>query len=177
MLKRRERITVKIPLEKIQEGIGISLRKCEEHLSGAEVLIEKDFINDAVALIEFAIEEFGRAVYLRERLQMGSGTIEESLETSHQLKYDKAFSVLPKELKTIWEGFSYFPKEYWGGGYWGEGYWGGRKETISPRTRPNAIFTHFDETTQTWQSGIRADEEILRYIIDTLRGYIKNFKF
>lgn len=91
-----------IPLDKIQEGILISLRKCEEHLSAAELLIQKDFANDAVALVEFALEELGRAVVLRDKLKDRNENIENELFTSHPFKYNKAWSILPEDLKTIY---------------------------------------------------------------------------
>lgn len=170
----------KISKTKIEEGIAISLKKAVRHLDAAEVLINNNFLDNAVASIEFAIEEFGRAVYLRERLQMGSETIERSLETDHWLKYNKAFFVLPTDLKTIWEStiFGAFPKGWWPKNYWPKGWWGERivKEAISPFTRLNAIFTYFDEKTQTWHNGINADGKKLMSIINALREYIGDFK-
>lgn len=162
----------KISKEKIEEGIRISLRKSLEHLDGAEALISKNLLNDAVALIEFAIEEFGRAVYLRERQQRGIETIENSLEINHYLKYDKAFSVLSTNLKTIWESTitPIFPIDSFPDGY-------PIKETISPLTRLNATFTYFDERTQHWRNGIKADITKLKSVVDELRKNIETFKF
>ena len=145
------------------------------------MLIEKDLLDGAVILVGFAIEEFGRAVYLRERLQKGLETIEEAIERSHKLKYDKAFSVLPSELKTIWEKTSsgYWGGGYWAGSYWGGGYWGEstKKETISPETRLKPVYLHFDEKTQMWQRGILADKEKLQCIINEIKEYIVKFNF
>ena len=98
----------KIPKAKIEEGIKLSLKKSIEHLDGVNALIDKNLLNDSVALMEFAIEEFGRAVYLRERLQLGLETFGDSIQhgkKAHDLKYEKAFTVLPEDLKTIWKGF------------------------------------------------------------------------
>ena len=168
----------KIPKTKLEEGIAISLEKAAKHLDAAEVLINNNLLDNAVASIEFAIEEFGRAIYLRERLQIGSETIEKAVETDHWLKYNKAFSVLPTGIKTIWEDtiFGAFPKGFWGNffpkGFWGEGI---VKETISPLTRLNAIFTYFDEKTQTWHNGINADGKKLVAIVNALRERIRNF--
>ena len=171
----------KISKTKIQEGIAISLKTAARHLDAAEVLISNNLLDNAVASIEFAIEEFGRAVYLKERLQTGSETIEKALETDHWLKYDRAFSVLPTDIKTIWEStiFGAFPKGYWPKNYWPKGWWGERivKETISPFTRLNAIFTYFDEKTQTWHNEINADGKKLMAIVKALRGYIRDFQF
>lgn len=174
---------IEISKAKIAEGIELSLKKSLEHLAGANALIDKNLLNDAVALIEFAIEEFGRAVYLSERLRLGLESIELSLEkgrNAHDLKYMKAFSVLPTDLRTVWEEtiYGYFPKGYWGN-YFPKGYWGGgfRKETISPLTRCDAVFIKFDEKTQSWHEGIMADNKKLTLIIASLRENIGIFKF
>ena len=158
----------KIPKEKI----GISLRKSEEHLDGAEVLVQMNFLNDSVGLIEYAIEEFGRAVYLKERLDSGLEEVETSLERDHWLKYDRAFSSLPTELKTIWETTipHAFPPQYFPNGYFPI-----TKGTISPLTRLNAIFPYFDEKDQSWHEGINADGSKLLEIIKALRENIKKF--
>jgi hypothetical protein len=171
---------VKISQDKLRTGISISLDNSLKHLDGAEVLIEKDFLDCAVILIWFAIEEFGRAVYLRERLQKGLESFEKSLEIRHDVKYDKAFSVLPPELKTIWKNtFGGYWGDYWGGTYWGGGYWGEstKKESISPSTRLKPVYSHFDEKTQTWQTGILADKEKLKWIVSQIKECIVKFIF
>jgi len=162
---------IKISQGKLRDGIAISMDNSLKHLDGVEILIEKDLLDCAVILIGFAIEEFGRAVYLRERLQKGSETIEEVIERSHKLKYDKAFSVLPKELETIWSRsgpllhmmeFPFFPY---------------KKEVISPSTRLKPIYLHFDEKTQEWQRGILVDKEKLKLIVNEIKDYIVKFVF
>ena len=82
-------MTVKISSEKIAEGIKVSLEKAEEHLTGAEVLIENKNINNAVVLVEFTIEEFGRAVALREKLQERTEDVETDLFTFKRYKNGK----------------------------------------------------------------------------------------
>jgi hypothetical protein len=163
-----------IPKEKIQDGIAISLDKSQRHLDCSELLIEKGFLENAVDTVEHAIEEFGRAVYLRERKEAGLESIEIALEKDHWLKYNKAFSVLPQELKTIWENTispASLPEAYT---FTGSPL---NKETISPDTRPDAIFTYYNEKTQSWQNGIMADKEKMMYIVNEMREYIVKFKF
>lgn len=163
-------MTVKIPSEKIAEGIKVSLEKTEEHLTGAEVLIENKNINNAVVLVEFAIEEFGRAVALREKLQERSEDVETYLFTNHAYKYDKAWSVLPIEMKTIYEG-SFGPLDFHSDEP------NTRRETISPRTRLDATFVNYDKVTNEWRKGIQADPERLASIITKIREEIANFKW
>ena len=165
---------IKISQDKLREGIAISLDNSLKHLDGVEALVEKDLLDCAVILIGFAIEEFGRAVYLRERLQLGKDTIEQSIQIgkkAHYLKYEKAFSLLPKKLETIWSfsnpllHMTYFP------------FFPYKKEVISPSTRLKPIYLHFDEKTQTWQRGILADKEKLKGIVNEIKEYIAKFKF
>jgi hypothetical protein len=159
----------RIPQERIQQGIYISLSTAQRHLDCSVLLIENNFLENAIEPIEFAIEEFGRAVYLRERLEKGLETIENALETNHWIKYDKAFSVLPSDLKTVWENTisPMLPEAYVQTGYYPI-----EKETISPVTRTNAIFTRYDEKTQSWQNGIMVDKERLKKIVTEIREYI-----
>lgn len=163
-------MTVKIPSEKIAEGIKVSLERTEEHLAGAEVLIENKNMNNAVVLVEFAIEEFGRAVALKEKLQKRSEDVESILFTNHDYKYDKAWSVLPIEMKTIYEG-SFSPLDFHPDDFDTE------SETISPRIRLDATFVNYDEVTQEWKKGIQADPEKLVNIITKIREEIANFKW
>jgi hypothetical protein len=162
----------KISKNKIQEGIAISLDTCQRHLDSAEVLIKSNFLESAVESIEHAIEEFGRAVYLKERLDAGLESIEVSIEQKHWLKYDKAFTVLPIELKTIWENTTSPTTEP----YIFTGNVFDLKGTISPYTRCNANYTTFNEKTQQWQNGILVDAKKLTKTIDSMRKYVLGFK-
>jgi AbiV family abortive infection protein len=161
-------MTIKIAVKKIREGMKLALEKCNEHLVAAETLISKESLNDAVALIEFAIEEFGRAVALKEILKKSSNEVEEELFKNHEYKYNKAWSVLPEELKTIYEGtfdVAQFSKTDFDVG----------KETISPRTRLDAVFVDYDVKLEKWKTGVRADGETLKNVIEGLREGLKAF--
>jgi len=171
-------MTIKIPLEKLREGIQYSLKKSEEHLVGAEVLIERNLLSGAVALIEFAIEEFGRAQALREKLRKGSEDVERSLFSSHDYKYEKAWTVLPEELKTIYEGTfdtAVLGEATLGEMALGETVSGVEKETISPRTRLDATFVNYDEHEKEWKVGVPAEKEKLEIIIKGIREHIRSF--
>lgn len=97
-------MTMKIPLTKIEQGIKLALEKCDEHLASAEILASKGALSDAVVSLEFAIEEFGRAVALIEKHKLDSEDVEKKLFNDHDYKYNKAWTVLPASLKTIYEG-------------------------------------------------------------------------
>lgn len=182
--KRKKPKEKKIPIAKIQEGIELSLRKSLEHLDGAEALISKNLVNESVALTEFAIEEFGRGVILRDMLRAGLETIEGRLWYDHEFKHNAAFTELPKELATIWERIVPHMSAMIAGRRMSSlsanimlGYPKRREiETISPTARLNAIFIDFDEKTQKWHNGIRANSKNLKLILDKLRENIGTFK-
>jgi AbiV family abortive infection protein len=161
-------MTIKMTSDIIKEGMTLALRKSEEYLSDAELLISKGSLNTAVVLIEFAIEEFGRAVALCEKLKTGSVEVERTLLKSHNLKYNKAWSVLPEDLKTIYEGT--FDPAIFDPNIFDVG-----KETISPRTRLDATFVDYDESIKKWKDGIRADKYKLEAIIKGIREEIRSF--
>jgi len=161
---------VRIPSKKIQEGIEYSLEKSAQHLTGAEACLSKGILDGAVALIEYAVEEFGRAVALREKLETGSEEVERELFSSHEYKYEKAWTVLPQELKTIYEGtfdVAVFDEAVFDVG----------KESISPRVRLDAIFVNYDETNDKWKIGIRADKHKLKRLIEGIKQCINDFEF
>jgi AbiV family abortive infection protein len=163
-------VSLKIPTAKIQEGMKLALRKCEEHLSNAETLISKNGISDAVALIEHSIEEFGRAVALSQKLKVGSEQVEIQLFRSHDYKYNMAWTVLPSSLKTIYEG-TFDVAAFASSDFDVEG------ETISPMTRLDATYVNYDEKSEQWKSGIRADSSKLSDIIKGIRNCIRNYSW
>lgn len=152
----------KIPLTKIEDGIKRALEKCDEHLASAEILASKDLMNNAVVVLEFGIEELGRAVALIEKFKIGSEDIEIKLFTDHDYKYDKAWTVLPISLKTIYEG-SFDPAVF------DPNVFDAGKETISPRTRLDATYVNYDEKTQEWKAGVQASKDKIQKIIDEIR--------
>jgi hypothetical protein len=175
----------KIPKEKIEEGIQLSLKKSSEHLDGANALIEKNLLDDSVAMIEFGIEEFGRAVILREMLNEGRETVKIRAWKNHDFKYKRAFLVLPLKTKTIWEQTVPYMSAMIAGRRMGAlsarnvlGYPHRKEmETISPEARINAIFIDYDEETQRWQNGVRANDDKLKLVIADIRENIATFKF
>jgi AbiV family abortive infection protein len=180
----------RIPIAKMQEGIDCSLKKSMEHLASAEVLICKKLLNGSVALIEFAIEEFGRAVILREMLRNNTETIERRYWYNHDYKYNAAFRELPKELKTIWAKVIPVGTATVGRAMMATATVGAvgatigrsrysvnrREEMISPEARCDAIFIDFNEVTQIWANGIKANGRKLESIMGKLRISIRDFK-
>lgn len=161
---------IDIPKDNIQQGIAISLDTAQRHLECSKFLVEKGFHQNAVEIIEHAIEEFGRAVYLRERLEKGLETISSYIQTKHDLKYNKAFTVLPPKLKIIWE----FPTQL------SEAYINTDlslryNEHITHKKREDVVFVKYNERTKQWQNGIMVDGKKLAAIIEEIRNCILEF--
>ena len=157
--------SLKIPLEKIKEGVHLSKQKCLEHLDCAELLASNNLPGNAMILLEFAIEEFGRSVAFNKNLRSGSPEVDNSIMRSHKSKYDEAWTVLPQKLKTVYEG-SFDPAIF------DPNIFNCRKETISPETRLEATFVNWDEKTQEWKDSIRADPEKIIAISKEIRASI-----
>jgi hypothetical protein len=169
-LAKKERL-ISIPKDKIQQGIAISLETAQRHLDCSKLLVEKGFHQNAVEIVEHAIEEFGRAVYLRKRLAEGLETISSDIETRHLLKYNEAFTVLPSNLKTIWE-FPTQPSEAYINADLRFRY----NEQITPETRQDVVFIRYNERTNQWQNGLMVDGKKLATVIEEIRNYILEFK-
>ena len=150
-----------IPLEKVKQGVELSKQKCLYHLTSAEVLA-KNQPSNALVLLEFAIEEFGRAIALNENIKSGSTEVDNALMRNHQYKYEKAWTVLPQKLKAVYEG-SFDPAIF------DPSIFDAGMETISPQTRLDATFVNWDEKAQDWKDTIRADSDKILGISKQIR--------
>jgi AbiV family abortive infection protein len=137
-----------------------------QKLDDAELLISMQSFEDAVILIQFAVEEFGKAVALRENLEKGNEQVEDDLFKNHLYKENKAWSVLPGDLKTIFEG-TFSPQDFSPQDFETE------KETISHKTRINATFV--DWLAGNWKTGVQAEPDKLLRLIKGLRNEIEDF--
>ena len=52
-----------------------------------------------------------------------------------------------------------------------------KEETISDYARMDAIFIKYNEKTQNWHDGIKANSKKLKTIVDKLRENVDTFKF
>jgi AbiV family abortive infection protein len=160
-------MTRKIPLSEMGEGIRLALETSHQKLSDAKQLISVGSCEDAVILIQFALEEFGKAVGLKEKLERGIENVEDDLFRNHIYKENKAWSVLPGDLKTIYEG-TFSPQAFSAQDF------DVGKETISHHTRVSATFV--DWINGKWVKGIQADPKKLLQLITELEKEIRNFK-
>jgi AbiV family abortive infection protein len=95
-----------IPKAKIQEGIDLCKSNVVDFLKDAKLIIAEKRLNHAYVMVEFAIEEFGKAILLKEALEQNKSDpiiVKESVFKSHKQKDEKAWNVLDSKYKTIYD--------------------------------------------------------------------------
>lgn len=179
MTTDQESKVIKISEEKIKKGITLSLEKSSKYLNSIKVLTQNECFDCIAILLYFAIEEFGRAVYLRNRLKEGKKSIEKDLQfgrKGHDLKYEYAFSVLPENLKNIFIGINPsaeinpFIDMPWS-------LFGLKVQQINPATRLKAGYLNFNENLQDWETDIPISKEIVKETIIEMEKSILSFTF
>lgn len=97
----------RIPRDKFPQGIELCKKNIMDFLRDATIIIEEGRLNHAYVSVEFAIEELGKIVMLKEALESSkddSVLVEDRAFGSHKGKPEKAFTVLDPEFKTIYGG-------------------------------------------------------------------------
>lgn len=97
MIKNR---CYRIEREKLEESIGFCIANVTVILDKTTKIIDKNSDNSiALGLYTFAIEEFGRAILLREYLKENKKTysVSKDIFESHEMKFRKAVEKLPME--------------------------------------------------------------------------------
>ena len=96
----------KIPREKLGEGIELCKKNALDYLQDAKLIIEEKRFNHAYVSVQFAIEELGKIIMLREALKESVEDpilVKESVFKSHKGKSEKAWSFLDPKYKTIFD--------------------------------------------------------------------------
>jgi len=96
-----------IPRNKMNEGIKACERNVLDFLQDAKLVIEKGRLNHAYVSVQFAIEELGKLVILKDAFNTSKSDnilVEETVFKSHKGKSDKAWTVLDPTLRKIYDG-------------------------------------------------------------------------
>ena len=137
--------TKKPPRSIPKSTFPVGLQLCKENIS--------DFLNDARNILtngkpyhayisfEFALEEFGKIIMLKEALSEPNNTtinaqVDEIVFTSHRDKCNKAIAVLGKEFESLYNGI-------WAKGVWAPNIWGEAEVAIGHNTRLKCAFVDF----------------------------------
>ena len=148
---------VKIPRDKIPEGIKRSVEEIKCYLSEAKLLIEKESLRHALIMVQFACEELGRASILKKKFEGAeSGDIVEVEDIlfggrgSHKYKEDECWRLLEPKLRTIHEGAfnrRHFTRHF------------NVSEVLNHKTRLDVSFIAWDPYIKDWKIPPKIDKE------------------
>jgi AbiV family abortive infection protein len=90
--KKKDR---EIPRAKIQEGVNLCKKNIFSFLNTAESLLESDNLNHAAINVEFAIEEFGKILILKDEYGKGTDPVQvpDDVFTSPKHKPERAWKI------------------------------------------------------------------------------------
>lgn len=93
-----------IPRAKMKEGIDLCKSNILDYLKDARLIMSDGRLNHAYVSVQFAIEEFGKIVMLKDALMASTNdivTVKGSVFTSHKGKSPNAWRILDQKFKTI----------------------------------------------------------------------------
>src|SRR5690242_2060990 len=165
---------IEYPLSSIDKGIELILQNCQSMLDEAQVLLKNHEIKYSFILFTFALEEYGKAVLLRqrktERADDKNSIIRDDKITDHNAKLAAAGSVLgPRAMVPDWQ----FPESHFG-----EPIVFGPPETLGPladfETRISLLYVdYYDDG---WRIGSKEPHYYsLEESMEVLSEGIKNF--
>jgi AbiV family abortive infection protein len=160
---------IEIPKARIQEGIDLCKTNIIDFLNDAKLMIAEKRLNHAYVSIEFAIEEFGKAIMLRESLESSTTDpviVRDSVFKSHKGKSEKAWSVLDSKFKTIYDE-GYFDEAFFDFKYFET------NTKASHDTRLQCAFVDYDG--HRWFIGRNIKEKLLNELINHIESKIASF--
>ncbi len=158
---------MKIPKSKFQEGIELCKVNVLAYLNEARMIVQKDFLHHAYVNVQLAIEETGKALWLKDELQKSSTDSVDVPDVvfgkdggkSHWLKFQKASKVLNQDLLWVCKG-AFDPRHF------------KTATAASPKTRLLNAYVNYDEKTEKWNIGCDIDESVLHALIKNVEQVI-----
>ena len=156
-----------IPRKIFQDGIDLCKRNIRDFLTDAQLIIAQGRLNHAYIMVEFAIEELGKIVMLKEAFSSDLNdpvTVEGDVFGTHKGKSEKAWTVLDINCRTIFdEGL--FDHELFDPDLFDT-------DTLaSHKTRLNCAFVDFKG--DCWTLGERIKQELLEKLINHINEAIR----
>jgi AbiV family abortive infection protein len=99
-------MTREVSMGKMQEGIDLCKSNVSDFLKDARLVIADSRLNHAYVITQFAIEEFGKIVMLKEALASTKTDpllLKDSIFKSHKEKDEKAWTVLDPKYMIIYD--------------------------------------------------------------------------
>jgi len=162
----------KIPRKLVQSGIELCKKNVADYLDDARTIISKGRLCHAYLSVQFAIEELGKAVILKEEyeksdndpLPVDASVFGEDGGRGHKNKASKAWKMLNPSLKILHKG-----------GF-GEGFseYGFDVDTeASHHSRLKCAYVDFVEEERLWWVGETLDESNVLALIDNIEEALK----
>lgn len=148
----------KIPRSRMQEGIDLCKKNILDYLQDARAIAKEKRLHHATISAEFAIEELGKILLLKQSLENNSDPVEIDGEKfcSHRYKANEAWDkILDPQYRLLFE-------ERWDDEMWNTGRWNGKRE-IDDTTRLECSFVDFIDNH--WVIGKRINEELFQDFI------------
>jgi len=148
----------------MQKGIEKCRENVKDYLEDARLIADSGRLNHAVISLQFAIEEFGKLLLLKESLNNANTDpveINGKDFCNHDNKTEKALKVVDPQSKyrLLFRGYfgNHFPR-----GHFPLGYFGGRK--ISNKLRLDCAFVDF--VNGKWTSGRLINSQRFHELVD-----------
>ena len=163
---------MKIPRNKVQEGIDLCKKNVLNYLNEARMIAQKGSLHHAYVNVQLAIEETGKALWLNDEPQKSSSDPVDVPDVvfgknggrSHWEKFKRASRMLNPDLLWVCKGAfdskDFDPKDFDVG------------TEASPKTRLLNAYVNFDEEKQEWYIGCDIDESILNALIHNVEQVI-----
>jgi AbiV family abortive infection protein len=153
-----------VPRKMLQEGIDKCKNNVNDFLSDAELIMPSGRLNHAYVMVEFAIEEFGKIMLIREAFTKDSNDpfkIDGQVFGTHKGKSEKAWIVLNKKYKLLFDEGVCFPNTLFERGCVVE------NTEANHDTRCKCAFVDF--CSEQWLLGCEIKEEYLKNLIAEIR--------
>jgi AbiV family abortive infection protein len=156
----------KVPTSIIKDGITLCKRNITDYLKDARIIIKQGRAYHAVISVEFALEEFGKILLIKESAQNPVNGVVDINGTKrgkvfefcdHNRKVNRALAVIDPEGKyrTIFR--------IWKGGIWKKGVWD--EPEIDHITRLQCAFVDFRNE---WELRTKIDSKLLGQFMNQL---------
>lgn len=150
-----------------QEGIDLCRENVLDYLNEAKIIARKGLLHHAYVSVQLAIEETGKAIWLKDELNnsstdpvnipdvvFGKG---KNARKSHWVKFERASKMLDPDLLWVCKGI--FNRKIFDPKIFNAG------REASPKTRLLNAYVHFDEKRQKWYIGCNVDKSKLNALI------------
>jgi AbiV family abortive infection protein len=164
---------LKILKNLFQDGIDLCKKNVLDYLNEAKMIIRKGSLHHAYVSVQLAIEEMGKAIWLKDELKnsstdpvdvpnvifgIGSG------KESHKRKFEKASKMLNPDLLHVCKGI--FNRKIFDPNIFDVG------KQASPETRLENAYVNFYEKTQKWSIGCNIDKSALNALIRNIEQVV-----